>query len=227
MPAIARSPGARTAVVATGRRHTLGRVPPAAGRCVTMALDGSGRRRRRRRPGRRGRRRREAGRAPLPQGSPHASAHRHRGQGRLRGARVPRRQDLRHRRAGRALPRRLLPLLRFEGGGLPRGGRGAGAAVQPSTRSSSPASTGRPTTRWPNRSGPAIRSFLEEYRAEARIMAVIEQVSRHHEPVRGLRFARYREYLELTEQSLHELQRRGGSTPGSTRASSPPRWWRR
>ena len=40
-------------------------------------------------------------------------------------------------------------------------------------------------------------------------MAVIEQVSRHDEPVRGLRLARYREYLDLTEQSLHELHRRG------------------
>jgi AcrR family transcriptional regulator len=55
----------------------------------------------------------------------------------------------------------------------------------------------------------AIRSFLEEYRAEARIMAVIEQVSRHHEPVRGVRLARYRGYLDLTEQSLEDLHRRG------------------
>jgi AcrR family transcriptional regulator len=68
-----------------------------------------------------------------------------------------------------------------------------------------------------------IRSFMEEYRAEARIMAVIEQVSRHHEPVRGLRLARYRGYLELTEQALAELHRRGwidvGLDPSITAAA--------
>jgi hypothetical protein len=64
---------------------------------------------------------------------------------------------------------------------------------------------------------------MEEYRAEARIMAVIEQVSRHHEPVRGLRLARYRGYLELTEQALAELHRRGwidaGLDPAITAAA--------
>jgi AcrR family transcriptional regulator len=69
----------------------------------------------------------------------------------------------------------------------------------------------------------AIRAFMEEYRAEARIMAVIEQVSRHHEPVRGLRLARYRGYLELTQQALAELHRRGwidtGLDPAITAAA--------
>jgi AcrR family transcriptional regulator len=58
-----------------------------------------------------------------------------------------------------------------------------------------------------------LRTFLEEYRDAARIMAVIEQVSRSHEPVRGVRFERYREHLDQAERAIAQLQRRGWVDP--------------
>jgi AcrR family transcriptional regulator len=55
----------------------------------------------------------------------------------------------------------------------------------------------------------ALRSFLEEYRAEARIISVIEQVSRYHEPVREIRQQRFSDYLAQAQEAIAELQRHG------------------
>ena len=59
----------------------------------------------------------------------------------------------------------------------------------------------------------ALRRHFESYRAEARIMGVIEQVSRYHEPVRDVRFARQQHYLEQAEASIRHLQKQGLADP--------------
>jgi AcrR family transcriptional regulator len=68
-----------------------------------------------------------------------------------------------------------------------------------------PASTAPPRQRIHE----AIRRHLESYRAEARFMGVIEQVSRYDELVRASRLARHNHYRELIAQSIRQLQRRG------------------
>ena len=50
----------------------------------------------------------------------------------------------------------------------------------------------------------SIRLFLEEYQADARIMGVIEQVSRYHEPVREIRQRRLQEFLHQAEDAIRE-----------------------
>jgi AcrR family transcriptional regulator len=55
----------------------------------------------------------------------------------------------------------------------------------------------------------AIRLHLEAYRQEARIMGVIEQVSRYDTQVRAARFKRQRYYGEQVEESIRRLQRHG------------------
>jgi AcrR family transcriptional regulator len=55
----------------------------------------------------------------------------------------------------------------------------------------------------------AIRRHLESYRDEARIMGVIEQVSRYDEVVQGPRLARHNHYRQLVADSIRQLQRRG------------------
>jgi hypothetical protein len=55
----------------------------------------------------------------------------------------------------------------------------------------------------------AIGRFLAEYRDEAKIMGVIEQVSRYHEPVREIRQQRFADYLHQAEEAIAELQRHG------------------
>jgi AcrR family transcriptional regulator len=55
----------------------------------------------------------------------------------------------------------------------------------------------------------AIRFHMEGYRREARIMGVIEQVSRYDEHVKAARFRRHRHYAELVEESIRRLQRHG------------------
>jgi AcrR family transcriptional regulator len=59
----------------------------------------------------------------------------------------------------------------------------------------------------------SVRTYLEDYRAEAKIMGVIEQVSRYHEPVRAVRFARQQHYLEQAAASIRELQEHGLADP--------------
>jgi AcrR family transcriptional regulator len=60
-----------------------------------------------------------------------------------------------------------------------------------------------------DRIGASIRGYLEDYRAEARIMGVIEQVSRYHEGVRQVRFARQQHYLDQAAASIRALQQQG------------------
>ena len=58
-----------------------------------------------------------------------------------------------------------------------------------------------------------IRRYFETYRAEARIIGVIEQVSRYHEPVRALRAAQQQDYVRQAEQAIAAVQSRGGADP--------------
>jgi AcrR family transcriptional regulator len=55
----------------------------------------------------------------------------------------------------------------------------------------------------------AIRLYLERYRDEARIMSVIEQVSRFDPQLRALRGERHRTYLAQVAGSIAALQRHG------------------
>ena len=54
----------------------------------------------------------------------------------------------------------------------------------------------------------AIRLYLERYRAEARIIGVIEQVSRHDVVLHAARAARHAESRRLVADSISRLQRR-------------------
>ena len=53
------------------------------------------------------------------------------------------------------------------------------------------------------------RAYLEGYRDEARIMGVIEQVSRYDEEVSAARFAREVHYTRQTESAIQRLQQQG------------------
>ena len=55
----------------------------------------------------------------------------------------------------------------------------------------------------------AMRLHFESFRSEARIMGVIEQVSRYDEHVNALRRARHKEYREQVAGSIRQLQRHG------------------
>lgn len=55
----------------------------------------------------------------------------------------------------------------------------------------------------------AIRLHLESYRDEARIMGVVEQVSRIDHEVRASRFERHHKYLIEIAESIRSLQRHG------------------
>jgi AcrR family transcriptional regulator len=55
----------------------------------------------------------------------------------------------------------------------------------------------------------SIGAYLADYRDEARLMGVIEQVSRYHDQVRLARFARLRTYTRRTEDSIRRLQAEG------------------
>jgi AcrR family transcriptional regulator len=55
----------------------------------------------------------------------------------------------------------------------------------------------------------AIRLYLERYRDEAKIMGVIEQVSRHDPVLREIRNERSRQVQDLVAESIGRLQRRG------------------
>jgi AcrR family transcriptional regulator len=59
----------------------------------------------------------------------------------------------------------------------------------------------------------AMRQYFEAYRTEARIMGVIEQVSRYDDEVGRLRQARHQHYAEQIAESIRELQRRGLADP--------------
>ena len=59
----------------------------------------------------------------------------------------------------------------------------------------------------------AMRQHLESYRAEARIMGVIEQVSRFDEQIHAVRYARHQEYLTQVAESIRRLQQHGLADP--------------
>ena len=58
-----------------------------------------------------------------------------------------------------------------------------------------------------------IRRYLESYRKEARLLGVIEQVSRYDAHVNAMRFTRYKEYCEEVADSIRQVQRRGRADP--------------
>jgi hypothetical protein len=60
----------------------------------------------------------------------------------------------------------------------------------------------------------AMRLHMESYRREARIMGVIEQVSRYDEHVKVARFKRHRHYGKQVEESIRRLQRHELIDPG-------------
>jgi AcrR family transcriptional regulator len=59
----------------------------------------------------------------------------------------------------------------------------------------------------------SVRRYLEDYRAEAAIMGVIEQVSRYHAPVRDIRTATQAHYVRQVEASIVALQQRDLADP--------------
>ncbi|HEV3282149.1 MAG TPA: TetR/AcrR family transcriptional regulator [Acidimicrobiales bacterium] len=64
------------------------------------------------------------------------------------------------------------------------------------------------------RLGESNRRFLADYRQEAGIMGVIEQVSRYDDQVRAARLAQSKLYSERTEDAIRHLQRQGLADPG-------------
>jgi AcrR family transcriptional regulator len=65
----------------------------------------------------------------------------------------------------------------------------------------------------PERLREAIHRHLESYKREARIIGVIEQVSRYDEHVAALVAARHRTYREQIAASIEHVQRRGQADP--------------
>jgi AcrR family transcriptional regulator len=59
----------------------------------------------------------------------------------------------------------------------------------------------------------ALRQHFESYRQEARIMGVIEQVSRYDDHVNALRLARHQEYSNQIADSIRQLQLRKLADP--------------
>jgi AcrR family transcriptional regulator len=59
----------------------------------------------------------------------------------------------------------------------------------------------------------AIRLHLESYRDEARIMGVIEQVSRYDAHLNAMRVERHKRYVKQIASSIRQLQRHGLADP--------------
>lgn len=55
----------------------------------------------------------------------------------------------------------------------------------------------------------ALTRHLESYRAEARIMGVIEQVSRYDDQVGAMRFERHQQHTKRIADSIRQMQRHG------------------
>ena len=60
----------------------------------------------------------------------------------------------------------------------------------------------------------ALRLHFESYKAEAKIMGVIEQVSRYDDQVNAVRQARHRHYRDQIADSIRQLQLRNLADPG-------------
>lgn len=74
----------------------------------------------------------------------------------------------------------------------------------------SPSSSGVPPQQ---RLREALRRHFESYRSEARIMGIIEEVSRYDEHVKALHLARHRQYTAQIAESIRQLQHRGLADP--------------
>ena len=59
----------------------------------------------------------------------------------------------------------------------------------------------------------ALRRHLESYRREARIIGVIEQMSRYDKQVNAVRMARHERYSRQVAESIRDLQRHGLADP--------------
>lgn len=70
----------------------------------------------------------------------------------------------------------------------------------------SPSSSGVPPQ---DRLHEALRLHFETYRKQARIMGIIEEVSRYDDHVRDLLLARHRQYTGQVAESIRQLQKRG------------------
>ncbi len=66
----------------------------------------------------------------------------------------------------------------------------------------------------PERIRQAMRLHLEAYRREARIMGVIEQVSRYDQHVKEFRYQHQQQYSEQVQESIRRLQHHGLVDPG-------------
>ena len=69
----------------------------------------------------------------------------------------------------------------------------------------------------------AIRRHFESYRAEARLMGVIEEVSRYDEQVNAMRMERHRRYAEQVADSSDSSNAASWRIPSSIRSSRLPR----
>ncbi len=58
-----------------------------------------------------------------------------------------------------------------------------------------------------------MRRYLENYREEAKLVGVIEQVSRYDEEVGALRLDRHKQYVKEMAGSIRRLQLRGRADP--------------
>ena len=67
----------------------------------------------------------------------------------------------------------------------------------------------RSTSTPPERLREALRQYLESYRDDARIMSVIEQVSRIDEHVRDVLRARHKRQTDQMAESIRQMQQRG------------------
>ena len=80
-----------------------------------------------------------------------------------------------------------------------------------------PPTTGRVTGSGPDahreRIRRANRRYLERYRDEARIMGLIEQVSRYDEHVNAVRAATQKHFADRAERSIRRLQQEGVADP--------------
>jgi len=59
----------------------------------------------------------------------------------------------------------------------------------------------------------SVRAFLEAYRDQARVMGVVEEVSRYDDDLREARQERLRHYVDELAGSIRALQRRGLADP--------------
>jgi AcrR family transcriptional regulator len=75
----------------------------------------------------------------------------------------------------------------------------------------SPSSSGRPPQ---DRLREALRQHFETYRQQARIMGIIEEVSRYDDHVRDLLLARHRQYTGQVAESIRQMQKRGMADRG-------------